>query len=101
MKLTETEVVASVVGLATFELWKVWNDSAPSISECRKSNRNDLEIRQQLYDADMVVGTLAVIIGTAFAVISKNMTVLILLVVMFGALSFLHHFLMNEQPVTN
>lgn len=101
MQVHEPQVAVAVVGFATFELWKIWIDSAPSIADCRKSAPNDLAAKQQLYDADLVVGTLAVIIGTAYAVISKNATVLILLIVMFGALSFFHHYLMNVNPITD
>lgn len=100
MQITEPQAAAAVVGFATFEIWKVWIDTAPSISQCRSAGPDDNVIRQQLYDADLTVGTLAVIIGTSFAVLTKNMTVLILLIVMFGALSFLHHYLVNDKPVS-
>lgn len=96
-KLEPTAAVA-VIGFATFELIKLWNDSTPSLKESRNAGRDDVAIRQQVFDADVLVGTLSVIIGVAYAVLTKDMTALIILLVMFGALSFYHHYLLNAEP---
>lgn len=96
MKVYEPQIAAAVIAVGTFELWKVWNDCAPSISEVRNADKNDPAIRTQLFDADVTVGTLAVVIGAAFALISRDATALVLILVMFGVISFLHHYLLNQ-----
>lgn len=101
MKQYETQAAAAVVGLAAFELIKVWQDTAPSIAECRASTPDNVGNRQKLFDADVVVGTLALAVGTAFAVLAKDYAVLIILIVTYGILSLTHHMLFNSTPVDN
>jgi hypothetical protein len=42
-------------------------------------------------DADLTVGSLALIIGVTFAVLSRDLTVLLIMVIVFGTLSLWHH----------
>lgn len=91
------EAATAVVGLAAFELWKAWGYNAPALSAVRAAPADDITIRQQLMDADITVGSLAVIIGVAMAILTKDMTALIILMVVFGALSFFHHWVMDAE----
>lgn len=97
MKTWETQAAAAVVGLAVFEFWKAWRDNAPSLSEVRSAEPGDVSTRQRLLDADITVGSLALIIGVTFAVLTKDVTVLIILLVIFGALSFFHHWTLDAE----
>lgn len=94
----EPQAAAAVVGLAAFELWKVWGNNAPSLSQVRAAPPGDDTIRQQLMDADITVGSLALIIGGTFAVLTRDMTALIIMLVMFGLLSFFHHWVLAADP---
>lgn len=91
----EPAVAAAVVGAAGWQLWQAWNQNAPSLADCRAAAPQDTEahlsVKQRLLDADLTVGSLALIIGTTFAVLSKDMTVLLIMVIIFGTLSLWHH----------
>ena len=101
MKQFEPQAAAAVVGLAAYELIRTWNDMAPSLTDVRKADKSDNLTRQQLLDADVVVGILALTIGAAFAVLAKDYSVLIILIVVYGTLSLLHHYLLNAESVVH
>jgi hypothetical protein len=97
MKQWEPQAAAAVVGLAAFELWKAWGDNAPSLSELRKAEPGDIATTQRLMDAKLTVGSLAVIIGVAFLVLTRDVTVLILLLAIFAALAWFHGSTLNSD----
>lgn len=94
----EQQTAVAVVGLAGFELWKAWGNTAPTLSECRAVDRDDVALRQRLLDANITVGSLAIIIGVALAILTRDMTALILMMVIFGSLSFFHHWVLTADP---
>lgn len=90
----EPAVAAAVVGAAGFQLWQAWNTNAPSLAQCRAASpvgEAHLTVKQQLMDADLTVGSLALILGTTFALLAKDLTVLLIMVLIFGTLSLWHH----------
>ncbi len=90
----EPAVAAAVVGAAGWQLWQAWNTNAPSLAECRNAARDSAQFydtRQHLADADLTVGSLALIIGVTFAVLSRDLTVLLIMVLVFATLSLWHH----------
>ena len=91
----EPAVAAAVVGAAGWQLWSAWNTNAPSLAECRQAPPSEpeahLSVKQRLLDADLTVGSLALIIGVTFAVLSRDMSVLLIMVIIFGTLSLWHH----------
>lgn len=91
MQTYEPTTATAVVGLAAFQLWQAWNSNAPSLAEVRAAEPGDVSVRQQLIDADLLVGGLAVIIGTAIAVMTKDATALLIMLIVFGSLSLWHH----------
>jgi len=93
----EPAAAAAVVGLAGFQLWQAWNNNAPSLSECRGAHPNDLAVRQRLLDADLTVGTMAVIIGVGMTVLTKDGTALVLMLAVFGMLSLWAHQIMDAD----
>jgi hypothetical protein len=98
MKKWEAEAAIAVVGLGAVELWKLWNTNAPTLAEVRQAPAGDITVRQKLMDADVTVGSMALIIGTALAVLMHDTTALVLMLVIFAALSFLHHWIMAAEP---
>lgn len=94
----EPSAAAAVIGVAVFELWEAYRSSAPSLAECRTAVPGDIRIRQQLMDADMTIGSLALIVGIAFAVMSKDTTVLIILLAVFGIASLWRHSILSAEP---
>jgi hypothetical protein len=89
-----TEVAVSVVGLAAFQLWQSWRDVAPSFAELRQAPHDDYDTKQRLFDADLSVGSLALVIGVTLAVLSHDFTALVLMLVIFGMLSLWSHQIM-------
>lgn len=86
-----TELAVSVVGLAAFQLWQSWRDVAPSFSELRQNHPNDFDVKQRLLDADLSVGSIALLIGVTLAFLTHDATALILMLVIFGSLSLWSH----------
>lgn len=98
MRKWEAEAAIAVVGLGAVELWKLWNTNAPSLSEVREAPPGDITVRQKLMDADVTVGSMALVIGVTLAVLTQDSTALIIMLVIFSSLSFLHHWIMAAEP---
>ena len=98
MQKYEPQAAAAVVGLAAFELWKVWGNTAPSLADVRGVTPGDTTIAQRLMDADITVGSLAIIIGVTLAILMKDATALIIMMIIFGTLSFFHHWVLSAEP---
>jgi hypothetical protein len=94
----EPQAAAAVVGLAAFELWKVWGNTAPTLADVRTVAPGDDTVRQHLMDADITVGSLAIIIGVTLAILMKDATALIIMMIIFGSLSFFHHWVLAAEP---
>jgi len=97
MNKWEPQAAVAVVGLAAVELWKLWGSNAPSLAEVRAADPDDLNIRQRLMDSDITVGSMALIIGVALAILTHDMTALIVMIAVFAALSFFHHWIMAAE----
>src|SRR4051794_24530408 len=91
MRAYEPTAATAVVGVACFQLWQAWNNNAPSLADARAAAAGDVSIRQRLVDADLLVGGLAVIVGVALAVMMRDMTALLIMLIVFGCLSTWHH----------
>lgn len=87
MAEAQSAFVTGFMGLAAFEIWKVYDKNAPTLTELRAAEPGDIGIRQRQLDADLAVGTLALFLGVAFAYMTKNWAVLILTVAIIGTLS--------------
>jgi hypothetical protein len=95
MAKLEPAAAASVIGLAGFQLFTAWSNTAPSLSDLRAATPGDDSMRQKLYDADFMVGGLALALGVAFSVLSHDMTALVVMMVIFGMVSLWHHSVLN------
>lgn len=93
----EPQVAIAVVGVAGFQLLQAWNANAPSLSEIRSADPGNVSVRQKLMDADFMVGGLAVVLGVTFALLTRDLTALIVMLVMFGTVSAWHHAVMNAE----
>lgn len=80
-------MATGIIGLIVFQLWQAYDTAAPTLAEARAATPDDLNIRQRMMDADLSVGTLAVLIGVTYAVMTRDVSVLILMMVIFTALS--------------
>ena len=95
----EPSAAAAVIGTAGFQVFTAWGQVSPSLSDLRSSHRDDDSVRQRLMDADFLVGGLAVALGVTFAVLTKDMTGMVLMLTIFGLVSLWHHSVLNSQPL--
>jgi len=79
------EGTASVLGFAAFGILNVWSQNAPRLADCRSADPGDLTTSQRLLDAELYVGGLAVILGLTFAWLSRDWTVLFVMLVIAGS----------------
>jgi hypothetical protein len=94
---------AAIVGLATFQIWSAWKDSAPSLAELRSATNSQSEVentamRQKLSDAVLTVGSLALIVGIAMGVFTKRIDTLILLGCTLGILAVWYYSILASEP---
>lgn len=96
----EPTAAAAVVALATFQLWQSWQGTAPTLAGLREYSPNNITAKQQLMDADLTVGSLALIVGVAMAIYTRDLSILVLMVFSFGALSLWYHAVLASAPTT-
>lgn len=87
----ETErdlVVASVSALVVFEIWKAYENNAPTISDLRSAEPGDCTMKQRIMDTDFTVGSIALAVGVVFAMKAKDPSILMITVALLAALSF-------------
>jgi hypothetical protein len=81
----------ALTGFAVWELFDTYTTLAPSMSELRGTHRDDTGARQRLMDADMCVGGIAVLAGSAASYLSRSWIPLVLVTVALGWVSWYHH----------
>lgn len=95
------EVAASAILLvAVWEVAKAYRETAPSLEDLRENSAHDLSERQQLLDADMTVGGVAVIASVVLRFLSGSYVPGLIVLVTFGWLSLYYH-LVQKGPMTN
>lgn len=94
----DLSAASAVIGVAAFQLWTVWNNNAPTLAEMREAEPGDITVKQKLLDAEISVGSLALIVGTAFTIMTKNYTALVIMLVVFGMLAIWAHQVLAAEP---
>lgn len=89
---------AAIIGLAGFQLLSAWNNNAPTLQEVRQAPPGDNVIGTQLKDADIMVGGLAVILGTTYLVLTKDTTAMFVMVGIWGSMSLWYHAVLKAEP---
>ena len=92
------DIAPFAVATAAFGIWTAYENNAPSLVECRAATPGDISIRQQLLDADLTVGTIAAVIGFTFVYVTKDLTVLWLMLITFAMLSYWRHSILDADP---
>jgi hypothetical protein len=99
----DNSAAVAVVGLATYEIWNAWQNTAPSLAELRscvnsRDAEDNIRARQQLMDANYTVGSLAALVGIGMLLLTKKATVLMIVLVSFTVLSFWYHSVLAAPP---
>jgi hypothetical protein len=98
MILMERDAAAALVGIATFSVWQAWGQVAPSLSELRESG-GSLTMRTKLQDADILVGGMSLLVGTAMAIYTHDLSAMILMIFAFGIMSVWSHMVLNSESL--
>lgn len=99
MEKLDHTVAASVIGLATFSVWQVWQNAAPSLKELRAAHPGDHAMRTSLQDADVIVGGLTVLVAITMAWYTRDKSVILLMLLSFGILSLWSHMVLNSTAL--
>ncbi len=87
----DPKITTFVIATAAFGIWTAYENNAPTLQEVRAAEPGDIQFRQRLLDADLTVGTMAVVIGGTFVYITRDYTILLLMLATFGILSLWRH----------
>lgn len=97
--ILEKEVSIAAIGLTVFSLYQTWQGAAPTMAQLRAADRNDRPIRAQLLDAEMLIGSVTVLIAVGLAWYTKDKASLVLLVATFLILSLWSHAVLNSEKI--
>lgn len=87
----EAAAGAALVALAVWEMARTYQAHAPSLTELRRCDRDDIDARQRLLDADLTVGGLAVLVGGLASWVTGSWVPLVMAVGAFAWISGLSH----------
>ena len=93
-------IIASVASIATFEIWKSYERNAPTLAELRSTipgSEMHLSMRQALLDADLTIGTLALVVAGVFTIQTHDPSMLLLIAAVIGILSLWRHSILNAE----
>jgi len=88
----------AVVGMAVFQIASLWQNTAPELADMRKAPQGDITMKQHLLDADITVGLVTVGASVAIAVMTHNITAMLLMLFTFGVLSWYYHQVLKAEP---
>lgn len=97
------EDIGVATGIASFGVWQVYNaytSGAPKLAALRAAPADDWLTRQQLWDADIMVGSMVAIAGVTCAVIARKVWPLALLALAFTVVVYYSHSALNGPHPT-
>lgn len=89
----------AVIGVAGFQLLQAWNTNAPSLAELRNHVPGDVSAKQKLIDADFMVGGLAIVLGISYAILTHDLTALLVMLAIFGSVAVWHHAVLAAENI--
>jgi hypothetical protein len=99
----ETErdlVVASVSALVVFEIWKAYENNAPSIEDLRAATPGDSVMKQRILDTDFTIGSIALAIGLLFTIKAKDSSIIIITAALLMALSWWRYEILEGESAS-
>ena len=91
--------VAGVLALVIFEVWKIYENNAPSLAICRaaESTQEKSDVRIQLADCEVVIGGGVLLVAGTFAYHTKEAKIIILPVLVLAGLSLYRQLLVDSH----
>lgn len=87
----EPVAAAGLVMVALWQLREAYSDAAPDLGALRRCDRDDVEHRQRLLDADLITGGLALLAGGTASWLTGSWVPLIIVAAGFAWISGWHH----------
>jgi hypothetical protein len=100
MATLELDAAAGIVGLSFVQLFGMYRDTAPKLTDVRQAPAGDYSTRQMILDADILVGGLAVGIGVVMTLLTHNVYPAILMLAGFTMVSVYYHAVCNSASPT-
>lgn len=97
MDRLEVGAACAVAGAAVFSIHGMYAQHAGSLYECRKAMPGDVATRTRLLDADILTGSLVLVVGGTLTAITKRKSPLLLALTAFGVTSFYYHAVCNSD----
>lgn len=94
--------IAGVLALVVFELWKIYEDNAPSLAICRaaETSSEKSDVKRQINDSDIAVGTGLAVVAGVFAYHTKEAKVIVLPAVILVGLSLYRRVIVDSTSTT-
>lgn len=91
--------VAGVLALVVFELWKIYEDNAPSLAICRaaESAQEKIDVKTQIGDSDIAIGGGVLLVAGVFAYHTKESKVIIIPALVLVGLSLYRRLLVDSH----
>lgn len=96
MPRMEPFAAAAVVGVALWEMTRAYQRSAPPLAELRRADRDDVDTRQRLLDADLLVGGLALLAGGTASWLTRSVVPVAIVAAALAWVSGWHHAVMGS-----
>lgn len=96
MTRMEPVAAAGLVGVALWQLAEAYRDTAPPLGDLRRADRDCVDHRQRLLDADLMVGGLALLAGSAASWLMRSWIPLVIVALGFVWVSGWHHLVMGS-----
>ncbi len=81
-------LVASVSALVITEIWKAYENNAPTIAELRSAEPDSMVMKQRIIDSDYSIGSIALAIGVIFAIKANDHSLIVIIAALLAALSW-------------
>lgn len=96
MTRVEPIAAAGLIGVALWQMSEAYRETAPPLTDLRRSDPDCVDHRQRLLDADILVGGLALIAGTAASWLMRSWVPILLVSAGYAWVAGWHHLVMGS-----
>lgn len=100
MPKLETGAAGAIVGLSLVELFKMYKDTAPDLTDIRDAPAHDYGMRQKLMDTNILVGSMAILVGTAMSYLAGTIIPAALMLAGFTLIA-VYYYMVCHSPSPN